>query len=130
MCMYAIIIGIVRIVDGPTSYEGRVEVYHNGEWGRVCGEGWGLNDAQVVCRQLGYDLAVGARSTAYHGQGSGQIWLANVNCVGTESTIEDCLHRGWGTEGCTIHYGDAGVHCSSLNGNCNLQYNFTISVPQ
>ena len=124
------IIGTVRLVDGSTSYEGRVEVYHNGEWGRVCGDGWDLNDAQVVCRQLGYDSAIGASSKGYHGWESGQIRLTDVNCVGTELTIKDCLHRGWRTENCTRGDGDADVRCSTLNGNFNLHYNFTISVPQ
>ena len=117
MRLYAIITGLVRLVDGPmtTSYEGRVEVYHNGEWGRVCGDGWDLRDAQVVCRQLGFASAITARNGEHYGRGSGQVWLTNVNCFGTESTIEDCLHRGWGTENCT-HDEDADVHCSTIFG--------------
>ena len=112
-------IGVVRLAGGSTSYEGRVEVYHNGEWGTVCDNGWDLNDAQVVCRQLGYDLTVNARSNAYYGQGSGQIWLNNVTCLGNESTIEDCSHDGWGVHDCS-HSKDAGVKCAASNGNLTM----------
>ena len=89
-----------------------MEVYYNGTWGTVCDDHWDLNDAQVVCRQQGYGPAVAARTRAYYGWGSGQIWLDDVRCVGTESTIDVCSHRGWGTENCG-HSEDAGVKCSS-----------------
>ena len=123
MCM-SIIIGIyvcicnnvfhfiVRLVDGPTEYEGRVEVYHNGEWGTVCDDGWDLNDAQVVCNELGVGRAIDAKRRAYYGKGSGNIWLDNVNCTGGELTIRNCSHRGWGIHNCH-HNKDAGVQCSS-----------------
>ena len=105
---------LLRLVNGSTQYEGRVEVYYNGEWGTVCDDGWGLNDAQVVCRQLGFGLAI---ATRFYGPGSGQIWLNNLSCTGTELTIEDCSHSGWGIEECS-HTEDAGVKCA--NGNCNI----------
>ena len=88
-----------------------MEVYHNGEWGTVCDDGWDLNDAQVVCNELGFGPAIAYRHYAYYGEGSGQIWLDNVNCIGTEGTIRNCLHRGWGIEDCD-HYEDAGVKCT------------------
>ena len=108
--MYTIITGAVRLVNGSTSYEGRVEVYHNGEWGTVCDDGWDLRDAQVVCRQLGFGPVMAARDRAYYGRGSGEIWLDGVHCVGTELTIEYCSHDGWGYHDCS-HSEDAGVHC-------------------
>ena len=52
----------MRLVSGsspiestnPGSQAGRLEVYHNGEWGSVCQTGFGQTDANVVCQQLGY----------------------------------------------------------------------------
>ena len=103
----------VRLVDGPTSYEGRVEVYHNGVWGTVCDDGWDWNNAQVVCSELGLGYAVTAIPNAFYGQGSGQIWLDDVNCVGTELSLVHCSHSGWGSHNCS-HGNDASVKCNNL----------------
>ena len=44
--------------------------------------------------------------------GSGQIWLDDVRCSGSESSIENCPHDGWGIQNCD-HGEDASVICSS-----------------
>lgn len=49
--------GSVRLVDGSTAQEGRVEYCLNGTWGTVCGDGWDRIDASVICRQLDFSTA-------------------------------------------------------------------------
>jgi len=59
MCTYVNVL-TVRLVNGPTKYEGRVEVFHNGVWGTVCDDGWDLREAEVICTELGLGEAVAA----------------------------------------------------------------------
>ncbi|XP_071836531.1 scavenger receptor cysteine-rich domain-containing protein DMBT1-like [Apostichopus japonicus] len=103
----------VRLVGGTFAQEGRVEVYHNGHWGTICDDGWDDNDASVVCRQFGYSNIGSARNSAAFGTGTGQIWLDDVSCSGSEIRIEDCQNNGWGQHNCE-HGDDAGVHCGSV----------------
>ena len=49
--------GDVRLVDGSTALEGRVEVCKDDVWGTVCDNGWEAMEARVVCRQLGLSSA-------------------------------------------------------------------------
>ena len=45
----------IRLSNGePDGSSGRVEVCLDGHWGTVCDDGWDINDATTVCRQLGY----------------------------------------------------------------------------
>jgi len=44
----------VRLVGGPNSYEGRLEVYHNYRWGTVSDNGFTDAAARVVCYALGF----------------------------------------------------------------------------
>ncbi|XP_062377725.1 lysyl oxidase homolog 2-like isoform X3 [Sardina pilchardus] len=101
----------IRVVNGDNSCSGRVEVYHSGQWGTVCDDAWDLKDAEVVCKQLRCGKAVSAPDKAYFGQGSGKIWLDNVGCSGTESSITTCSHRGLGVHDCSASE-DAGVVCA------------------
>uniref|UniRef100_A0A3B4GVS4 SRCR domain-containing protein n=1 Tax=Pundamilia nyererei TaxID=303518 RepID=A0A3B4GVS4_9CICH len=106
--------GPIRLVgSGLTRCSGRVEIYHNNSWGTVCDDGWDLNDAEVVCRQLNCGSALEAPHSAYYGAGTGQIWLDHVTCSGGESSLTECQHSGFGTNNCG-HGQDAGVICSDL----------------
>ncbi|XP_039681941.1 deleted in malignant brain tumors 1 protein-like [Perca fluviatilis] len=98
---------------GSTLCSGRVEIYYNKTWGTVCDDGWDLNDAEVVCRELGCGTALSATQSASFGEGTGQIWLDDVACSGSERSVTLCQHRGFGTHNCG-HGEDAGVVCSGV----------------
>ena len=84
---------------------------YNGEWGTVCDDGWDDTDAGVVCRQLGFGSSGTAIGLAGFGQGSGSIWLDNVICSGSESTLASCGHLGVNITRSCSHSEDAGVRC-------------------
>ena len=93
----------------------RVEVYYSGSWGTVCDDYFGDVDARVVCREVGC-LAEGASQVQAFGGGSGQIWMDNVACSGSESGLSECGHLGWGYHNCG-HHEDVGVCCRSAPGS-------------
>ena len=48
----------LRLVNGDAPSEGRVEIYHGNQWGTICDDGCGFEEALAVCRQLGYHTAL------------------------------------------------------------------------
>ena len=116
----------IRLVDGNTDYEGRVEVLYQGQWGTVCDDEFGMNEANVVCRMLGMESAKSycsnsgdipmCSSTAMNMnlvEGSGYIWLDDLNCNGDETNILECKSESYsiGDHNCGPSE-DIGVICS------------------
>uniref|UniRef100_K1R131 Deleted in malignant brain tumors 1 protein n=1 Tax=Magallana gigas TaxID=29159 RepID=K1R131_MAGGI len=107
----------VRLVEGTSENEGRLEVNRLGSWGTVCDDN--LNDklAVVVCRSLGLPWATSeAYGGAVFGRGSGTIWVDNVNCIGSESKIDECSHSPWGSNNCN-HGDDISINCLPIRSN-------------
>ncbi|XP_072529169.1 scavenger receptor cysteine-rich type 1 protein M130-like [Salminus brasiliensis] len=90
--------GSVRLENGGSRCAGRVEVFHDDQWGTVCDDRWDMSDAGVVCRELGCGEAV-------------EAVMDDVDCRGSESTLKNCRSNGWGKHNCDHDY-DAGVICS------------------
>ena len=105
---------LVRLVNGSTEYEGRVEVYNSGEWSTVCYDKADFNYAKVVCRQLGFGPAIDFSSEAIYEQGSNQICFINSSCTGEETALHECSY--YELESRSHYSKDAVVKCAAPNG--------------
>ena len=105
----------MRLVGGAVPSEGRLEVLYNGTctWGTVCDDFFDWREAFVVCRQLNY-VGVLSVSASLFGAGDGPIWLDDVDCNGSEDSIFDCQHRGFGVHNC-VHTEDIGIICGECH---------------
>ena len=96
-------------MDGLSSSEGRVQVYSGEAWAAVCQDAWDLNDAIVVCRELGFEQAIDVDE--FFGQVNGQeIIRSGLECVGNETTVSKCRHSGLG-DGLCQDRKVAGLRC-------------------
>ncbi|XP_060595513.1 macrophage scavenger receptor types I and II-like, partial [Ruditapes philippinarum] len=101
----------VRLVGGSNQYEGRLEVWHDGTWGTVCDDYFDAHAAKVVCKMLNYPHTNPKVFTnAYFGRGTLPTLLDNVKCTGSETSLFQCPHNGWGIEDCT-NGEDVGILC-------------------
>ncbi|XP_036359157.1 atrial natriuretic peptide-converting enzyme-like isoform X2 [Octopus sinensis] len=104
----------IRLADGE-EHSGRVEIKYLNEWGVVCDDKWDINDANVVCRMLGYKSAIKAIPFSNFGPGNANFLLTNVECIGNETSLLDCPKSPWRQHNCKRHE-TASVICKANKG--------------
>ena len=103
---------VVRLVDGASSNEGRVEVYYSGSWGTVCSDGgWNNEYASLVCAQLGFGTS---GESADFGPGYGNILLEIIECSLNHTFPASCSHYGIYVRLRCDHSKDIGVKCNGM----------------
>ena len=99
MSLFTVTVRLAGINDTNVNYTGRVEVLYKGKWGKICRDGWDMNDVKVVCRQLGFRSALAEFIGIDIKDDNVSIVMSNVDCKGTESDLESCLHK-YGDDNC------------------------------
>jgi hypothetical protein len=112
----------LRLVDGHSTSEGRVEIKaFDYPFGGICDDGFDLDAAHVVCRQLGFHLgAKEALIGSHFGSGAGPILLDELRCRGNETSLLECTFDPWAKHDCRDDEW-AAVVCKNKEEACRQQ---------
>ena len=104
--------GDVKLINGPTQYQGTVAIYYNKTWGTLCDDSWQYVDGDVICRQLGFLKSNRVWYRAKYGSGPGPILVDQISCPNNGNHIFNCTPTmdEWGQHDCKKNE-DAGVDC-------------------
>ena len=82
----------IDLVNGTKPNEGRVELRmdKSSKWQGVCDNDFSMNDAQVVCRTMGYSGAKAFYTGSHFGFNENGLALGKLNCTGHESSLYQC----------------------------------------
>ena len=125
--------GDLRLRAGASHNEGRLEIFHENEWGTVCDDFFWRRDAKVACKQMGYTGAE-AVLTDVAVATDRRFWLDDVNCVGNEAKLTECFYNSnvrnsssrtdpqWGIANC-IPSEQVGVRCTASTSDKSVELN-------
>ena len=125
--------GDLRLRGGPSHNEGRLEIFHDNEWGTVCDDFFGRRDAKVACKQMDYTGAQAVLTDIAVALGR-RFWLDDVNCVGNEAKLTECFYNSnvrnsssrtspqWGIANC-IPAEQVGVRCTDVGTDKSIEFN-------
>ena len=84
-----------RLVEGRNNKSGFVQVFNPGisKWGAICGDGWNLYAADVLCKYFGYPWAL----EAFTGPPKNEtdIFIPRLACKGGSEYVDECVARSW-----------------------------------
>lgn len=86
----------LNLIDGSNQCDGRLEVEHSGQRGLVCSDHWGMQEASVICRQLGCSHARSTFQYVLRPEEMTAPWLYGAKCSGEEATLWECSLGAWG----------------------------------
>uniref|UniRef100_A0A672GTM5 SRCR domain-containing protein n=1 Tax=Salarias fasciatus TaxID=181472 RepID=A0A672GTM5_SALFA len=107
----------VRLLDGSSRCSGRLQVKTNPSdqtWSSVCEADLDLQDAQVVCRELGCGAPSVLQGALYVDVQTPR-WSPEFQCGGHESALLDCRSSGSARSSCSPGKA-AGLTCSGRRG--------------
>ena len=112
----------LRLKGGKANHEGTVEIKYHGTWGTICNDQWDLDDANVICRQLGFAKAV-SLSPGYPITPSAgtQPVITGLRCRGYEVSLGLCVFQSleYVAHRCS-HSKDAQVVCAHQGNNSKI----------
>lgn len=97
----------VKVVNGSNQCNGKVEMYHDGAWKRVCNTEWTKKEENLVCAEMNCGVAMTEREDVHFGETLTMGGL-KATCTGNETSIGQCI-----TEEMTENCMGARVVCSS-----------------
>lgn len=106
----------IRLVEGPSVSEGRLQLFYNNEWRSVCtnSRNWTYEDLLVACRHLGFQ---GGQLSKWYERNndSFQLLYESPRCKGREASVLNCNSSAikLGSGVCDNHY-DIGIRCEQI----------------
>lgn len=108
--------------------EGLVQIYYSNTWNWVCADHWDKQEADVVCRMMGFH---GSLSVTWSGVGQGQrndqIWMKSLQCTGNEDSLFSCFHDGLNLDKC-FKKRRVSVKCNDFKGKLSILMIFSLSI--
>ncbi|RXG56219.1 Antigen WC1.1 [Armadillidium vulgare] len=98
----------IRLVGGKGPHEGNVQVLLKGRWGFICDDGFAWNEADLICKELGFSKSVKFTRNNHFGKNSKSwlrssplYWFSGLNCSSPAANILECTSNGIGHHECS-----------------------------